>query len=55
MDILDLLFRGAIAGATITGCSLYFKAKAGWVRQCHLTMGALATILCFVTFFEKWS
>lgn len=52
-DIWDLLFRGSIAGAAVTGCFLYFKAKVGWLRQCHLVWGGLAVILCFVTFFRK--
>lgn len=52
-DVWDLLFRGSIAGAAVTGCILYFKAKAGWLRQCHLVWGVLAVILCFVTFFRQ--
>ncbi|QDR81294.1 hypothetical protein SPTER_26710 [Sporomusa termitida] len=49
-DVWDLLFRTSIAGAAITGCFLYVKAKAGWVRQCHLLIGVLAVVLCLLRF-----
>lgn len=39
--VWDLPFRGSLAGAAITGCSLYFKAKTGWRKQCHLVWGVL--------------
>jgi hypothetical protein len=51
--VLDVLFRLTIAGAAVTGCGLYFKTPARWVRQCHLLMGVLAVIFCGITYFLK--
>jgi hypothetical protein len=50
----DLLFRLVLAGAAITGCALFFKVKAAWVRQCHLVLGLLAVVLCLITFFIQY-
>lgn len=52
--VWDLLFRLALAGAAVTGCAVFFKVKAAWVRQCHLTFGVLAVVLCLITFFIRY-
>ncbi len=49
----DLLFRLAIAAASVTGCFLYFRTKAAWVRQYHSLIGIMVLVLCFVTYFIR--
>lgn len=49
--MLDLIFRLLLALTAVTGCAIFFKVKAGWVRQCHLILGIATVIFCFITFF----
>ncbi len=52
--VWDLLFRLALAGAVLTGCAVFFKVQAAWVKQCHLVCGVLAAVLCLVTFVMQY-
>ena len=51
--VWDLLFRLMLALTAITGCAMFFKAKAPWIRKCHLLLGILTAVLCVITFFMK--
>lgn len=51
--VLDLIFRLFLALTAVTGCALFFKVKASWLKQCHLTLGVLTVVFCFITFFMK--